>query len=432
MRIPVVALAVCFAASPAARGQPFSAAVLDPVNGRTVEDLVAAALQRNGEVLAAKQQVAIERGGLRQAGLRANPMVEVSGMKEAGGPMNSFTAGGSIPLELFQRRERRIEVASSAVDKSRYAQRDVERRLRGAVEAKFGDVLAALRNLEFIEELLALNRQALELTEARARQGAGTQLDANLVRVEVNRIDALRADSEARLAMELLELKSLAGMGPEEELRLRGTLDPPPFTLSQPEAVARALQLRPDLLEAREAEHLAAAKRRQAETEGRLDASLFGNYQRLDNSFDVRGFDPAGQLRPVQGIFHMFTAGVSITLPTRNRNEGMIEAAAAELEQARRRREYAELLVEREVAAAFVARDKARESLEIYTRGVREQARQNLEVIRRVQELGRSQLLDVIAEQRRFIDVETGYIEALNRYYQAVVRLRTATGVDGP
>jgi outer membrane protein TolC len=359
-------------------------------------------------------------------------MVEISGMKEAGGPMNSFMLGGSIPLELYHRRERRVEVATSALDMARFAEDDVERRLRGEVESKFGDALAALRNLQFIEELLALNRQALALSEARAGQGAGPQLDADLVRVEVNRIDSLRADYEARLAVALLELKSLVGMAPEEDLRLGGTLDPLPFRFSQTEATVRALQLRPDLLKAREAERLAEAKRRQAETEGRPDASLWGNYQRSDNSFNLNGLTAGGQIRPIQGIFHLLTLGVSISLPARNRNEGMIAAAAAEQEQARRRREYAELLVQREVAAAFVARDKAKESLDIYSRGVREQARRNLEVIRRVQELGRSQLLDVIGEQRRFIDVETGYTEALNRYYQAVVRLRTVAGVDRP
>jgi outer membrane protein TolC len=76
----------------------------------------------------------------------------------------------------------------------------------------------------------------------------------------------------------------------------------------------------------------------------------------------------------------------------------------------------------------LLARDKAQEGLRIYRDGVRGQASQNLDVIRRTYELGRTQLLDVIAEQRRFIDIEMGYTDALNRLYQATVRLRTVTG----
>jgi outer membrane protein, heavy metal efflux system len=75
-----------------------------------------------------------------------------------------------------------------------------------------------------------------------------------------------------------------------------------------------------------------------------------------------------------------------------------------------------------------LARDKAMESLRIFRDGVRGQASQNLDVVRRTYELGRTQLLDVIAEQRRFIDIEMGYTEVLNRYYQALVRLRIVTG----
>ena len=71
---------------------------------------------------------------------------------------------------------------------------------------------------------------------------------------------------------------------------------------------------------------------------------------------------------------------------------------------------------------------KAEESLKIYRTGVRDQAGRNLEIVRRSQELGRGTFLDVIAEQRRFLEVETGYTEALSRKYLAAVRLRTVRG----
>jgi len=413
-----------------AHGQQLNQVVIDPVNGRTVQQLVELALQKNGDVLVTRQQVAVAQGNLVQARQRPNPTLDVSNMKELRGPMNTFMVGASIPLELYGRRDRRIEVAEGAIRVSELDQTDVERRLRGDVESKFGEVLAAARDLQFTGDLLALNREALRLTTARAEQGAVPSLDADLLRVEVNRIDSSRADFEARLGVTVLELKSLVGMRPEEDLRLKGTLEPLPTAFSQEEAVQRALENRPDLRSAREAERVAGARLKQAQTEGRLDASLSGTYQRMDSSFDLNGLTASGQVSRIQGIFHLATIGVSITLPTRNRNEGAVAIALAEIEAAKRRREYAELVVTHEVAAAFLQRDKAKESLEIYSRGVRDQAQQNLGVIRRVYELGRSQLLDVIAEQRRLIDIETGYTEVLNRYYQASVRLRIVAGVD--
>lgn len=149
----------------------------------------------------------------------------------------------------------------------------------------------------------------------------------------------------------------------------------------------------------------------------------------MDSSFNLNGLNDAGQLRPIQGVFHYLVAGVSINLPARNKNQGAIETAVAQGQEAKHRREYAELVAAREIAAAALSRDKALESLRIFRDGVRGQAGQNLDVVRRTYELGRTQLLDVISEQRRFIDIEMGYTDVLNRYYQAQVRLQTAMGV---
>ena len=410
-------------------GQRASEGIVDSLRGRTAEELVAIAMQRNGDILAAQQQVEAARGGLTQARLRANPSAELSGSKEVGGPQNTLLLGGSLPLELYHRRERRMEVAAGGIHVADFERMDRERQIRGEVEAKFGEVLAALRNVQVTEDLLKLNRDALGLTQARADQGAAPPLDANLLRVEVARIDSRRVEFEATLGVSMLELKSLIGMKADEDLQLRGTLGSQPLEMAREKAVQRALSMRPDLLAARAAEEVASAKLKQAQTEGRADASISANYQRMDSSFDVNGLNDAGQIRPIQGVFHSIGAGVSITLPVRNRNEGAIQTAVAQIEEARRRREYMELTVTREVLAAFLVEAKAKESLDIYSRGVRDQASQNLDVIRKTYELGRTQLLDVIAEQRRFIDVETGYTEALNRSYQASVRVRTAAAL---
>ena len=415
------------------RGQSASDGIVDLANGRTVEELVSIALQRNGDILAVQQQVEAARGGLTQARLRANPSAELSGSKEVGGPQNTLLLGASLPLELYHRRERRMEVAAGGIHIADFERMERERQVRGEVEAKFGEVLAALRNVRVIEDLLKLNQDALGLTQARADQGAVPPLDANLLRVEVNRIDSRRVDFEATLGVSVLELKSLIGMKSEDQLQLRGELGSQPLELTQDAAIQRALSTRPDLLAARAAEEVASARLKQAQTEGKADASISANYQRMDSSFDVNGLNDAGQLRPIQGVFHSMGAGVSVTLPVRNRNEGAIQIAVAQMDAARRRREYMELIVTREVRAAFLVEAKAKESLDIYSRGVRDQASQNLEVIRKTYELGRTQLLDVIAEQRRFMEVETGHTEALNRSYQASVRVKTAAalGVGG-
>ena len=411
---------------------PAASRYLDAQNGLTADELVARAIRKNGELLATRDQVVAARGNLAQAKLRPNPSLELGGLKQAGGTDNTFSIGGSLPLELFGRRQRRVDVATQSVSLAESDTADRERQLTYAIRAKFGEALVEIQSLRFAEELLDLNRKFLELTQQRADKGLIPRLDANIVRVEVNQTDALRTDLESRLDVAMLELKNLAGMNPDEDLRLKGDLNPPPFSLSKQEALKRVLSERPDVRSARAAVQVAEAKLKQAQTEARPDASVSLGYQRMDTGFDINGLTSTGVQQPIRGVFHDITVGLSLSLPVRNRNQGAIQAAAAQLAEARHRQEYADLIAAREVTAAFVGYDKARVGLEIYRRGVRDQARENLDVMRKVYELGRVTVLELITDQRRYTEVETGYYEALNRLYQADANLRRAVGAVVP
>ncbi|MBI3637777.1 MAG: TolC family protein, partial [Candidatus Rokubacteria bacterium] len=72
--------------------------------------------------------------------------------------------------------------------------------------------------------------------------------------------------------------------------------------------------------------------------------------------------------------------------------------------------------------------EAASRALAVYERGVRDVARRNLDVIRQSYALGRLGLLDVVAEQRRYIDIEVGYTEALRQVYDAHVEIERAVG----
>jgi cobalt-zinc-cadmium efflux system outer membrane protein len=115
-------------------------------------------------------------------------------------------------------------------------------------------------------------------------------------------------------------------------------------------------------------------------------------------------------------------------LPVRNRNQGNIAAAFAAAQAAEHREALAVLTVRQEAQAALTQYEAAVRALEIYAQGVREVARGNLEVIRKAYQLGRTTLLEVIAEQRRYMDIEMGYTEALQQVYNAGVDIERALG----
>jgi cobalt-zinc-cadmium efflux system outer membrane protein len=402
----------------------------DPAGGVTADEAVGRALASNGELLALRKEVEAARALAKQASYRANPRLDVSGSKAIRMPDNQLMVEGMLPLELGGRRAARVRVAEREVEFREAAAADRERVLAAEVRAKFGEALAAVLKLGVAEDLLNNSQRGYRLVVARVLEGRTAPLEQSQVLVEVNRLRSMREAERGKTEVALLELRSLMGAGPSEALKLSGDfdglIDPLPSTT---EATARALDSRPDLRAARAAESLAESRVEEARAAGRADAEVRAGYQRMRSGYMLNGIDDAGRLAPIDDTFHSLTFGVTLTLPVRDRNLGAVEAAAAELEAARRRREYLELTVRREVAAAYAAYEAAARASEIYRVGVRGQAGQNLSVIRQTYELGAKTLLDYIGEQRRFIELENDYVNSILETYLARVRVASAAAL---
>lgn len=399
----------------------------DPQTGLTVDRAVAYALEHNGELLAARKEIDAASALVMQASLRANPKVDATVSKTITGTDNNITLNGVLPLELGGRRPARIRVAERELEMRRQDVANRERMLAADVSAKFGEALAAILKLGFDEDLIATSERGYNLVAARVTEGSTAPLEQNMVLVDLNRLRSMRETAEGKAQIEMLELRNLIGMTPEEPLRLRGDFNDLFTSLpTLAESTERALSDRPDLKLAKAAESFAEARIEQARSEGRLDASLIAGYQRMDFGFPLNGINDAGQLRSIQGTFHYFTVGVSLDLPVRNRNQGIIEAAIAEAEGAKRRREFLELTVQREVASAYAQYNSAGRAAEIFRVGVKDQANANLNVVRQTYELGSKTLIDYLGEQRRFIDLQNDYIDALLDIYKARVEIGRA------
>ncbi len=268
-------------------------------NSVTADGLVARALTANPELRAARAAIEAAKGRLRQAGLRPNPMLDLSGTQNATGTDNMQMIGLSWPLDLGGRKDARVAVAARELAVKQAEVADRERRLAAEVRVKAGAVLGAARDVRVTDDLLAANRQTEALIHQRVTHGATPALDEQLLRVEVTRLEAQRAGQIGRLESLRLQLMPLVGLAAPAPLGVTGDLEGP---LTLPEAATAidiALQQRPDLRMGELEERLAAARVEKERADGRVDASLFGQYQRQETGFDVKGFDSAGRLRPI-------------------------------------------------------------------------------------------------------------------------------------
>jgi len=266
---------------------------------------------------------------------------------------------------------------------------------------------------------------------SRADEGAAPRLDADLLEVERRRLDGERDLAVGRAERALFALKPLLGLAPQDPLTISEPIEALVMGRGRPLPAswdAAAVAARPDVREAATEVTIAEARIAQARRESRPDVSLFGSYMRMDAGFPQLGFSASGGLERVRGRFHYVSGGATVTLPLLDRREGQIAMAQAERARADARRRAAELAAGAELAAAATRVRQARQALAAYGEGTLALAQRNLGVVRQTFELGRATVFDVLAEQRRYQDLEQAYTMTLLEAWEADADLGRAAG----
>jgi outer membrane protein, heavy metal efflux system len=427
----MLATLVSTAAAAQPPASPSTARHVDLVNGLSLDQAIARALDQEPSLRAARSQIDVARGMREQSSLRPNPTVSFERREEPQGTDNQTMVSLEWPLDLF-RRDARVAVADRQVSAAELAVADRRRLLIAAVRARYGEVLAGLRDLRLFDDLVAASARQHDLLRARVDEGATAPLDRDLVAVELRRFESERLLQTGRVEAALVELKRLLGMQPSAILMVRDTLEDIVLRESAPAASQAAettiIEQRADVRQSAAQVEIAGAKIERAEREGRFDVSLFANYSRMNTGFPQLGVAPAGGLTPIRSVFHYVTAGAMVTVPLRNRNQGELAAARAEQSGAALTHEAARLTAETELAAARTRDDYARQAVTIYGSGAQGLARQNLAVVEQSFQLGRVTVFDVLTERRRYIDVERGYTDALRTAFEARTALNQAIG----
>ena len=416
--------------SPAATPTAGSAVGLyfDPAQGASSTDLVRRALASNGELAATRLDIQRARARLVQAGLRPNPTLDferTTGRLTGSAGESEMSVGLSVPLEVGGQRRRRVDLARVELEAAEAEVADRERRLAAEVLGLYAEALSSLRELEITERLTDLDTKTVAVVQARVNEGESAPIELNLLRVEVERLRSRRALTEGRLQSTLLRLKVLAGVPPAEPLRLREELAK--SVLRRPSgsaetAVEVALRTRPDVRFARLTEEVAEAGLRLARAQGSPEVTAFTRYTASRGSFDDT---PVGVLRDKD---RLLTFGVSVGLPVFNKNQGAKAEAAAAISQARARREFLEAVVRSEVASAYARYEAASKALVAYEQGVIQRSNDNVRVMRAAYELGHFSVTELLAEQRRLLDSQRDFTEALAEQYRALADLQAAVG----
>ncbi len=396
--------------------------------GLPLTEIVRRAFENNGELKIARLEVEKAKARLMQAGLRPIPTLEVeqSTGSLVGSPGDrELSVGVSVPIDVYGQRGRRIDLAKAEITLKEAEVVARQRELAGQVFVAYTEALAALRELQVLEELLDLDLETVKFVQIRVTEGETAPLELNLLQTEVERLRARRQLVEGKLQAAVSKLKFYAGIPFEEPLKLReeiskASLPLLPSTIET--SIAVGLKSRPEIRLAELDEQLATAGLRLIRSQSKPDVTAYTRYTQGRAGFD----DPRGEFFQRD---RSLTFGVAIGLPIFNKNQGAKAEAQIAIRQAQERRIFAEQVVKNEIIIAFQRIEAARRALTILETAVLPRSRENVLTIRRVYEIGELKITDLIAEQRKLLEANRDLTETLTERYRAHTDLFIALGI---
>lgn len=397
------------------------------VDGLPLSEIVRRAFDNNGEIKIARLEVDKARARLTQAQLRPNPVLEVeqSSGRFVGSPGDrELSVGVAVPLEVYGQRRRRIELARAEITLKEAELTAKQRELAMRIFADYIEALSASRELKVLEDLLELDTQTVIFVQHRVNEGESPPLELNLLQTEVERLRAQRVLAEGKLQAAITKLKFYAGLEYETPLRLReeiATAVLPALPATVEMSLDIGLKNRPEIRLAVLEEDLARAGLRLIRSQSRADIALTTRYTQGRSGFD----DPRGEFFQRD---RTLTFGVAVALPIFNKNQGAKAEAEIAIRQAQERRTFSEQLIRNEIVAAFYRIESAKRALTILETAVLPRSRQNIETIRNVYQLGELKITDLIAEQRKLLDVNRDVTATLTERYRAQADLLIAIG----
>ncbi|MCS6954020.1 MAG: TolC family protein [Bryobacterales bacterium] len=404
-------------------------AVLHGQQKLTLREVVEEALRNNPELRVRRYDVSIAEARVLQARLRPNPRLSVDGtyldLLGAGfdpqlspaGPTEAVT-GLSWELETAGKRRWRTLAASEAAAAARQAFLDARRLLVLEVQNAYLNLALARENVRTLQEILETFDGVVKVNETRYQAGDIARLE--LMRSQVAalgfRNQLRRAELKAR--QEAIQLQRLMGRpAPSPEFDVAGEIrrEGPPGDLES--LTAAALEARPD----REA---LRRELRRAEAEVEFQQAL----ARPNLDLGVAHHKQFVGSLPGQSL----SLRLEVPLPLWNRNQGEIERALRERDQAAARLRALEQQIRSEVAWAWEQHQTARQLLESMEVEMIGQARRVRDIIEFSYRRGEASFLDLLDAQRTFWETMQAYNEARVEYARTLYLLDAIVAREAP
>lgn len=365
----------------------------------TLQEAVTRTLQSSPDLKAFGYELKAQEGRIYQAGTSPNPELLVDVEDAFGTGSRSGVSGIQTTISLRQVLERgalarRVSVAEEG--RGLLGAELAERRLDAASEAarRFIRVLSDQARLQLTHEATALAERTVEAARLRVRAAKVPEAELGRAEAALARTRLDHEDVEHEL---LTSRRQLAALWGDTEARFgeaRGQLEQLP-SLAPYEALRTRIQGNPSLLKFSSTARLREAELKLAEQRRKPAWSLTTGLRRFEAGDDFAA-----------------VVGLAIPLPFRDRGEGHIAAAQAQLELVDASRSATEVRVLTQLFELFQELQHARHAAETLDAEVLPRVQKALQQTEYAYERGRYSYLELVAAQRELLEVKRARIQA--------------------
>jgi cobalt-zinc-cadmium efflux system outer membrane protein len=384
-----------------------------------LQEAVNKAFQSRASLKAEAERTAIAQGFEKQAELIANPVFQFENQNLR--PGQTYTrdvdtyAYFTQPLDVLGKRKQRIAVAEGEVSRTQTGYELIKRQILQRVRVSYWEARGAQEKRDLLKATVENFQKIIDYQSAQLSVGAISEQDLLRVQLEGERlkIAANLAEIEANRAR--VQLLKEMGQTDFSAVLLTEPLDAN-GTAIEPMDIKQVLTQRIEMKVANVAVEEAQAKSRLQDVSARPDLTILYGYKRTQLVDATSGVNTA-------------TAGLQITLPITDRNQGNRAAASAEV----RRQEQLLAATEADVRADYfgalqeyqLRRSEVVETLQ----PLRQHANNISEIAQAAYARGGTDLLRLLDAERAQIDAELAYVQGMTEYQQSISNLQAAEGV---
>ncbi len=387
-------------------------------NSLTLREALARTLSKNPRLAAESWELRIAEAKQLQAGLRPNPELAfdvqnfLGSNKARGFQESETTLTISQLVELGGKRAARVREAGAERNVKLLTHEAKRLEALEVTARSFADVLGAQRKVERSKELSALANELLPLIETRLQAG------------KASAAEQARGAAAAASSLALIEKANGELAAARRHLAAQWGRSEPDFDVAVGELSDTHKLPSLSVLRDRLADHPLITKWNAEHTKREATVSK----EKAAAKSDVRVFAGPRWLNDGGGSAAV-TAGVSIPLPFRNKNQGNIKAAEAQLSQTTDEKRAEQNELNARLGEAWEKMQSAQRQLATLNDKVLPTAKSAIEATRAGYETGKLSQLDVLDSRRVLAEAEALLLDALIEARKASIEIEVLTGM---